>query len=83
MDNVYPLLGEQRPEPTLVDHRGREMHLFTYSYRHEGAEYSFRLWAWSHRDAKRRLRSIRRGLELGGKVHAKGDGIPASAVEHP
>ncbi|QND45222.1 hypothetical protein HB780_05560 (plasmid) [Rhizobium lusitanum] len=81
MDNVYPLLGVQRPQPLLIDHNGREMKLFVYSYRYADKEWSIELWAWSRRDAKRRVRAMRRSLRLDGMVHC--NDVPLAAVVHP
>lgn len=80
MDNVRPLLGTIPPEPALIDHHGREAHLYSFSFNYADAEYSFSLWAYSGRDAKRRLRAIRRGLRLDGRLYAKGGGIPTTGA---
>jgi hypothetical protein len=76
MDNIRPLLGTVPPEPAEVDSRGRPMKLYSFSFRHDRREWSFGLWAFSRRDAIRRLGSIRRGLKLDGLVVAIGD-LPA------
>ncbi|WP_440410667.1 hypothetical protein [Neorhizobium petrolearium] len=55
-------------QPVLMDHDGRQMRLYAYSYRHGDKTFSFNIWAWSMRDARRRLRAIKRTLRLDGVI---------------
>ncbi|CDN93443.1 hypothetical protein [Agrobacterium tumefaciens] len=60
--------------PSLVDRDGRTMQLYSFSYRHGDKHWSFSLWAWSKRDAKQRLRALRRNVRLDGLIVAEIEG---------
>ncbi|WP_142627835.1 hypothetical protein [Rhizobium sp. P007] len=60
--------------PSLVDRDGRAMQLYSFSYRHGDKHWSFSLWAWSKRDAKQRLRALRRNVRLDGLIVAEIEG---------
>ncbi|MGN7715229.1 hypothetical protein [Agrobacterium radiobacter] len=60
--------------PSLVDRDGRAMQLYSFSYRHGDKHWSFSLWAWSKRDAKLRLRALRRNVRLDGMIVAEIEG---------
>ncbi|MGV1784568.1 MULTISPECIES: hypothetical protein [Agrobacterium] len=60
--------------PSLVDPAGRAMQLYSFSYRHGDKPWSFSLWAYSKRDAKQRLRALRRNVRLDGMIVAEIEG---------
>ncbi|MGP4671756.1 hypothetical protein ACSV5N_07300 [Agrobacterium salinitolerans] len=60
--------------PSLVDRDGRAMQLYSFSYSHGDKHWSFSLWAWSKRDAKQRLRALRRNIRLDGMIVAEIEG---------
>ncbi|MGV2111905.1 hypothetical protein ACQZ46_11565 [Agrobacterium salinitolerans] len=76
--NVIPLVHEPALRdivaPSLIDPAGRMMQLYSFSYRHGDKSWSFSLWAYSKRDAKQRLRALRRNVRLDGMIVAEIEG---------
>ena len=79
MSNIVLPLGRDKTlrrmqAPVSYDSAGRRMRLYAVEYRHGDRLWALEMWAYSSRDARLRLRSIKRSVAILGETVALVDG---------